>query len=98
MLSVGCPAPPGPPGNLRITLNSGGSIGLAWDAASGNPAIYQLRAGSAPGATNIGSLDLGAQTAFSATGVPSGTYHLRVVARSACGTGAASNELQLVVP
>jgi hypothetical protein len=97
VLSVGCPAPPGAPGNLRITLNSGGRVGLAWDAASGNPGTYLLRAGRTPGATDVGSFDLGAQTAFSATGVPSGTYHLRVVARSACGTGAASNELQLVV-
>jgi hypothetical protein len=36
-------------------------------------------------------------TAVSATVAP-GAYHVRVIAQSACGVGAASNELVVAVP
>ncbi len=98
VLTVGCTGAPGAPGNLRITGNSGGNVSLAWDAATGNPATYVLQAGSSPGAANIGSLDLGPVTTFGTGGVPAGSYQLRVIARNACGTSIASNELVLTVP
>ncbi len=94
------PAPPG-----AVVLGGTGSAGVReclWTAApvSGAPVSgYRLVAGSAPGLSNLASIDLAAAPlSFVAGGVPAGTYYLRVVALSAAGPGEASNELVLVVP
>jgi hypothetical protein len=56
-----------------------------------------LRAGSAPGLSNLAVVETGQRT-FSASGVPPGRYYVRVAALSAQGPGAESNEVTLVVP
>ena len=54
--------------------------------------------GSAPGLSNIFSgLDVGLQTSFSASGVPPGTYYVRVRAGNYTGLSAPSNEIQIEV-
>jgi hypothetical protein len=88
----GCPAPPNPPANLTAAIN-GQMVTLTWVSGGGCPATnYQLRVGSGPGLSNIAVLDLG--PALSVMGsVSPGTYYIRVLARNAAGTSAASNEV-----
>ena len=92
----GC-VPPGAPTGLTTTTNTGGTVGLRWNAASGVPTSYGLEAGSAPGTANLANTDVGAVTTFTATGVGPGTYFVRVRAKNACGTSAPSNEVTIVV-
>src|SRR5262249_13108324 len=90
---------PGPPINLAFSV-SGSTVTLTWTApASGDPASsYVLDAGSTSGASNLASVATGnAATVFVATGVSAGTYFVRVRAQNASGTGAASNEVVVVV-
>jgi predicted phage tail protein len=93
--AAGCVAPSAP-GNLALTTNAAGTVGLLWNAASG-ASTYILEAGSAPGLANLALADVGNTTTYTATGVGAGTYYVRVRARSACGTSGASNELTIVV-
>jgi hypothetical protein len=90
------PTPCIPPTALTIATNVGGSVGLRWAAATGATS-YILEAGTAPGLSNIASIDVGSQPTFVANGVPIGTYYLRVRARNACGVSSPSNEATLVV-
>lgn len=78
---------------------AGGVATFAWVAPLG-AVSYRLQAGTAPGLSNVLDADLGAITSLSVPlgGVGAGTYYLRVVAASACGLGAPSNEVVLVVP
>lgn len=81
---------------------SGATVTLAWQAglpAQGVPTRYLLEAGSAPGLSDIFSgLDVGLQTSFAASGVPPGTYYVRVRAGNYSGLSAPSNEVAVVVP
>lgn len=97
VIVVGGCAAPGAPSGLVLTLNSGGTIALRWDAAAGAPTSYILEAGTAPGLSNLASADIGAVTTFTSAGVAPGTYYLRVRARNACGLSGPSNELLIVV-
>lgn len=93
------PPPPGPPA-LTGSSGPGGTVSLSWSVpTSGAPVTgYELHAGTAPGLSNIVVIALpGSQTALATGGVPPGTYYLRVVARSASGPGAFSNQVALVV-
>ncbi|MEZ5285602.1 MAG: M12 family metallo-peptidase [Vicinamibacterales bacterium] len=77
---------------------SGGVITISWPAASGGPVTgYVVRAGSAPGASNVYAGSVGLVTTVSAAVGP-GTYYIRVQASAACGAGAESNEVMVVVP
>ncbi len=102
-IGVGCTSAPASPTGLQITANSGGHVAFSWVAPAGTPqnapASYVLQAGTGPGLANLVNLDLGsAATTFTANGVGTGTYYVRVRAKNACGTGAVSNEVVLVVP
>ena len=92
----GCSAPPGAAAGLIASV-SGTTVTFAWLAASGSPTSYILQAGSASGGTNLGTFNLGNATSYTAAGVPNGTYFVRIVATSACGTGPASNEVAFTV-
>ena len=61
---------------------------------------YRCRVGTAPGASNLVDMDVGAVTTLGASlaGVPPGLYYVRVAAVSACGVGADSNEVAVSVP
>jgi hypothetical protein len=95
------PPPPGAP-TLSGGLTGPGAVQLQWTAAPapGVPVTgYELRAGSAPGLNNIAVFSLPADAAsFATTGVPPGTYFVRVVALSSAGPGTPSNEVAVTVP
>ena len=94
-----CTAAPGAPAGFTLTGNGGGTVAFVWSAASGNPTSYIIEAGSTSGAVNLANSDLGSTaTAFGTSGVGRGTYFVRIRAKNTCGTGAASNEVVLVVP
>lgn len=90
---------PGAPTALA-TSSSGSTVFLSWVAPSsgGAPAAYIVEAGSAPGLANLANFSTGnTATSFSASGVGSGSYFVRVKATNASGTSGASNESLLTV-
>ena len=58
---------------------------------------YTVIAGSAAGASNVFNGSVGLTNTVSAS-VTSGPYFIRVVADTACGSSAASNEVLVSVP
>ena len=94
VVGIGCDLP-GPPRAFSATATAS-STSMEWDAATGGPTNYIIEAGSAPGLANLAVLTIGSETTFS-TPAPPGTYHVRVRARNACGTGPPSNEVVVAV-
>jgi hypothetical protein len=92
---VGLPLAP----TFQAPVVSGNNVSLAWTAPTGGatPVSYVLSAGTGSGRSDIATFDLGGPALGFATGAPSGTYVLRVAARSACGVGPVSNEATAVV-
>jgi hypothetical protein len=92
----GCTTPPSAPSNLTSSL-FGLLVTLNWTAAGGCPATgYIVQAGSAPGASDVAIINLGASTTLSAS-APPGTYYVRVVAVNGFGASVASNEIVVSV-
>jgi hypothetical protein len=80
---------------------AGRTITVNWTAPAGPlnnaPTGYLFEAGISPG-TTIQSLPTGSTaTTYSRTVGVAGTYYLRIRAVNACGTGAPSNEVTVVV-
>ncbi len=93
VVSVAGPTAPAAP---TLTASSTGStLSLSWTAVA-SATSYVVDAGSAPGATNVYSGNVGAATQLSAA-VNSGTYYIRIRAANAAGLGAASNEVAVTV-
>jgi predicted phage tail protein len=94
----GVPAPPPPPNFTSHTV-SGSTVTLNWTApASGSPTSYVIEAGSAPGLSNLAVANTGsAATTISFSGVPPGTYYVRLRAVNAIGTSIVSNERTITV-
>ncbi|MGE4067780.1 MAG: hypothetical protein AB7H88_13465 [Vicinamibacterales bacterium] len=89
----GCAAPPAV-GAIQTAV-TGRVVSLAWPAAAG-ASDYVLEVGSAPGLADL-LVTAVAGPALTA-GAPPGTYYVRVRGRSACGLGAASPDVPVVVP
>ena len=89
---IAASAPPAAPVNLSATVD-GSNVKLSWQGVSGS--VYQLEAGSRPGATDLGVNRLG--TTVVSASVPDGTYYVRVRAGNAAGMSGPSNELTLRV-
>ena len=87
---------PGAP-TLNAPTVSGRTVGLSWSPGGGGaPTSYVLTALTAGGVV-LGNVPLsGASASFS--GVPSGSYLLRLVAVNSVGPSPASNTVTLVVP
>lgn len=83
------------------TLSGGlvnGVISLRWNIPAGATVTgFTIQAGSTPGSSSYYNGPIGLTTQLDA-GVGTGTYFIRVLADTACGRGAASNELQITVP
>jgi hypothetical protein len=85
---------PGPPRDLRATVQ-GSTVDLSW-VNVGDASNFVLDAGFQPGRTNL-SIPLGATIRATFTGVPPGTYYVRVRGGNAIGGGRPSAEVMLVV-
>jgi predicted phage tail protein len=83
---------PGAPSGLTATVRSGTTIDLSWNAASGTVTGYRVEVGSASGASNIRTVNIGTTTTYSLTGLSAGTYYIRVRALNGATTSAPSNE------
>lgn len=77
----------------------GSTVTLSWDAASGAPTTYLINVGSYAFGQNLGVIDAGATTSFTAVGVGAGTYYVFVQAANACGKGPvySSNTIAVIV-
>ena len=86
-VTLGCSAEAVVPGGLTVT-RSGGVAFFSWLPPLGATG-YRVRAGTAPGVSNLADVDVGAATAVTVNlaGVPPGLYYVRVAAVSACGIG-----------
>lgn len=96
---VDCSAPPGVPTSVSHTKTAE-MVTVTWGPPAGDerPTTYVLEAGAGPGLNNAGTyVTPGAVTNF-ARQAPPGTYYVRIFARNACGTSAASNEITVTVP
>jgi len=91
---AGCSAAPDAPSVFTGAV-AGSVVSLAWVNAAGATS-YVVEAGTAAGLTNVAVLDVGVATTLTATASP-GTYYVRVRAKNACGTSAASSEIVLTV-
>jgi len=92
------PAPAEAPSNLFIRV-SGSTVTLAWSPPyGGSPAGYVIRAGSAPGLSDLAEANSGpGETARSFSGVPVGVYYVRVHSVGALGLGPPSSEVTVIV-
>jgi hypothetical protein len=95
------PAPSVPAAPVGLTpVVHGSVVRLSWMAGPSGaaPSHYVLEVGSAPGLRDlIPGSDVGPETSFAASGVPAGTYYVRVRAANAQGLGAASSEVTVRV-
>jgi len=85
------PEVPGAPSNVAAS-GEGSLVSLTWSAPAGQVSGYVIEAGSAPGLSDVGMLNVGAATAFGTTASP-GVYYVRVRAVNTQGVGAASSEI-----
>jgi hypothetical protein len=95
-----CTTPPGPVTQL-IAQVVGSTVLLAWTppTTGGGVTGYVLEGGTAPGLSDLGQYPTGSVLPFVVvSGVPSGTYFVRVRAASGSTLGAPSNEVVVVVP
>jgi hypothetical protein len=90
-----CPALTAP--NPLSATVSGSLVTLVWGGVGGATS-YVLEAGSASGATDVVTVDLGTTATSFAGTAGHGTYYVRVRAKNGCGTGSASNEVIVNVP
>jgi hypothetical protein len=75
-------------------------VALSWTLPIRSPAAtgYRLAVGSAHGASDLGSIALGSAESFTASGVPSGRYYVRLHAVNHTGESVASPEVVIDVP
>jgi hypothetical protein len=97
--AIACDAPPAAPEAPATVTNRGGTVNLEWPPASGNPAVYLLEVGSAPGLSDAGIREVRdlSHPKFTTWRVQPGRYHVRVRARNKCGDSPASPEITVVV-
>ena len=90
-------APNAPTGLVAaVTLNN---VSLTWLAPGSGPALttFVIEAGPAPGAAPIAFATGSTLTAFATSGVPPGTYYIRIRARNAVGDSDPSNEVVVTI-
>jgi hypothetical protein len=97
-LVTGQAGPPLAPATFTAAA-AGLTLSAQWTENPLGPVItsYVLRAGSAPGLANLGTVPFAATTRSFAANVPSGTYYLRLHAANAAGLGPPSTEVVVVV-
>jgi hypothetical protein len=89
-----------PPPTTPDVLVRGSALRIDWSPPplGARPSAYVIEGGSGPGRTDLANFSTGnTNTTFSASGLPAGTYYLRMRSRNALGAGAASREQAFVV-
>jgi len=86
---------PGAPRDLAAAV-AGSSVTVSWTNVGG-ASDFVLAAGSAPGRTDLSAV-IGAEPFAGFTGVPPGTYYVRVRGVNEAGGGRTSAEMKVVVP
>lgn len=96
--STGPCAPPPTVTGLQASKGNG-LVTIQWATSSGATS-YRLLAGTAPGLSNAFDGDVGNTLGvqFAISGVPPGTYYVRVAALNACGASGVSTEIVVTVP
>jgi len=87
--------PPPPPANLAAAVWRT-TVSLSWTAVS-DATAYTVEAGSHPGWSDVSVLNVGAVPSLVARNVRPRLYFARVRAVNACGSGGASDEIQVRV-
>lgn len=89
---------PRAPVGVMAAAGPHGSVRVLWQAPPAGPApdSYMLLAGTAPGHPTV-RLPV-ASTLMASSGVPPGTYYVRIVGVNHMGAGPASAEIAVVVP
>jgi hypothetical protein len=92
------PPLPGAPQALSVAV-AGSAATFTWQPPpSGGPvSSYALVASVSPGGTPVASVAAGGGTRFTVSGIPPGTYYVRVAAQNAAGFGPPSDEIAVVV-
>lgn len=96
-ISSTCTSPPNPPAGLTASV-SGGTVLLRWrltGGACGAATSYLVQVGSRPGATD--ATVTVRESGYTASGVPAGTYYVRVIGVNANGPSAPSEEIVFAV-
>lgn len=95
----GAAGPPGAPLQVSSVV-AGATVTFSWlSSAVGSPVSgHVLEAGTGPGLSNLAVVPLPAATGFGVSGVPSGTYYVRIRAANGAGLGPPSGEHLLIVP
>jgi hypothetical protein len=94
----GVPSPTGPPSFTSHSV-SGNTVTLNWTAPTfGTATSYFIEAGSATGLANLATVNTGnTNTTISFSGVPAGTYYVRLRGVNAQGMSIVSNERTITV-
>jgi hypothetical protein len=92
---VGGP-PPDPPAAVTAAVAPGGAVQVSWSPPAGAVTGYVVEVGLAPEQTTHRFAATG--TTLGGSGIPRGTYYVRVVAMNGTAASAPSNEIVLVVP
>jgi hypothetical protein len=97
VVGSGCSLPTAP-GTLVGSV-SGSVVTLSWTPPTGpTPLAYSIEVGASAGASDLVIINTGSPIVTLTASAPPGRYFVRVRAQNACGLGAPSNELTLVVP
>ena len=90
-----CPAPP--PHNLTAAIDTGRVVSLEWRFSAPSPAAaYVVEVGSAPGASDVMTLETRSPATSRIVQLPAGTSFVRVRNREGC-LSTASNEVTITV-
>jgi hypothetical protein len=94
-----CSAPPAAPAGLTHS-KSGDIVTLSWQAPAVTDEVstYVIKAGSKPGGEDQGTFVAAGNVTTFQRQAPAGQYHVRIFARNACGTSAASEEIIVQMP
>jgi glucose/arabinose dehydrogenase len=92
-------APPAAPQDVRAVV-AGSTVSVSWAGAAVGPvpSSYVFEAGSVSGRSDLGVIPAaGSQTSLTFSGIPPGTYYVRIRSVGSGGVSAPSNEITIVV-